>query len=136
VLTIGAASDPRVVPARRSWTVTFLGIDALDSVSVTGGGAGAGIERTDLGWQVTIEDAPTDAELRLTVRATRRSGTTDRSRRLHAVLDPAQWDHELKWRAWAVLESDEDDLAKLAELQTVGVPAALLSALTEVLVSS
>ena len=51
------------------------------------------------------------------------------------MLDPAQWDHELKWRAWAVLESDEDDLAKLAELQAVGVPAALLSALTEVLVS-
>jgi len=135
VLTIGAATNPSVVPARRSWTVTFFGLDSLDSVTVAGGGAGAGIARTDLGWQVTVEDAPSDIELRLTVRAARGSRTADR-RRLQAVLATAQWDHELKWRAWDVLESDADDVGKLAGLQAIGTPAALLSALTEVMASS
>ncbi|MGI5125721.1 TIM-barrel domain-containing protein [Pseudonocardia sp. CA-107938] len=136
VLTIGPASNPAVVPARRSWTVTFLGLSALDSVSVVGGGSGAVIERTGLGWQVTVEDVPSDAELRLTVRATRRSATADRTRRLHAVLSTAQWDHELKWRAWGALESSADEVGKLAELQAIGVPPGLLSALSEILVSS
>ncbi|MFG1603045.1 TIM-barrel domain-containing protein [Actinoplanes sp. NPDC049265] len=106
-VTVGPASAPAVVPARRTWTVR-----------VPGGAA------------VTVEDAPVDTELRIPVRA----GAAPADR-LFDLLARAQWEHEGKLAAWTVLGGDTDDLTKLAGLQTLDLPEPLLSALTEILTS-
>jgi hypothetical protein len=127
-LTVGAASDPSVVPARRDWTVRFLGVSRVDDVEVSGGGeavAGDGV--------VTVAGAPADVELRIRVRFGAAPG--DRQSRLFDLLSRAQWEHERKQAAWDVLTTDAEDLRKVSGLQALGMPESLLSALIEILVS-
>jgi alpha-glucosidase (family GH31 glycosyl hydrolase) len=124
-LTIGPASDPAVVPARRSWTVTVLGASALEAT-------GTGVSPVVDGGTVTIADVPADAEIRIQLSAI---AGTDKQSRLFALLGRAQWEHERKWAAWNVLTTDADDLGKVSELQALGLPDSLLSALVELIVS-
>ena len=60
---------------------------------------------------------------------------TDKRQQLFDLLARAQWDHARKLDAWKVLRPDGDNLRKVAGLQALGLPADLLSALTEILVS-
>lgn len=117
VLTIGAASDPAVVPGRRTWTVRFLGLPG-------------GAETT-----VTVADAPTDADLRIPLPAPDGPATELKRQRLFDLLARAQWTHERKLLAWQVISADTDDAGKVGELQAIGTPDTLLSALTELIVS-
>jgi hypothetical protein len=121
-LTIGPASDPSVVPARRDWTVRFLGAEVTEAT---------GAEVTD--GLLTVTGAPADGELRISVRFA--AAPADKRRRLFDLLARAQWEHAGKLDAWHVLRTDADSLRKVAALQSLGLPGALLSALTEVLVS-
>jgi hypothetical protein len=57
----------------------------------------------------------------------------DVSAELYAILNAAQYEHEAKAAAWAVLEADRPTAAKLAELHAQGHPRALLGALAELL---
>ena len=128
-LTIGAASDPGVVPARRDWTVNFLGVSVIDAVEVSGG-----FEPVVTGGVVTIAGVPADGELQVRVRVGAALG--DKRNRLFDILARAQWEHERKLAAWDVLTSDADNLRKVSGLQALGLPQPLLSALIEILVSS
>jgi hypothetical protein len=121
-LTIGPASDPSVVPASRDWTIRFLGATVTDAT-------GADLS----GNLLTVTAAPADGELRITVRLD--TAPPDKRARLFDLLSRAQWDHDRKLAAWNVLRTDADSLSKVAGLQSLAVPEALLSALTEILVS-
>ncbi len=127
-LTIGAASDPAVVPARRSWTVTVLGASSVGEVEVTGVSASPVVA----GASVTVADVPAGVALQIRIRPARRG---DRNDRLFDILGRAQWEHERKLAAWTVLTSAADDLRKVSELQALSLPETLLSALVEVIVS-
>jgi alpha-glucosidase (family GH31 glycosyl hydrolase) len=130
VLTIHAATGGPAAPARRTWTVTFLGLGHLESVEVLGADAAAEINRAT----VTLADLPTDTTVRIRLRV--KDATGDNRTRLYDMLARAQWDHERKWAAWKVIESGAGDLDQIAGLQALGLPPSLLSALTEIVVSS
>ena len=127
-LTIGAASDPGVVPGRRDWTVNFLGVAVIDEVEVSGG-----FEPVVTGGGVTIAGVPADGELQVRVRMG--AAPDDKRNRLFDILARAQWEHERKLAAWNVLTTDADSLRKVSGLQALGLPQPLLSTLIEILVS-
>jgi alpha-glucosidase (family GH31 glycosyl hydrolase) len=128
-LTIGAASDPSVVPARRDWTIRFLGASAIEVVEVRGGGEAA----VDDNGAVVIAGLPADGEIQIQVRVNP-VPEDQRRTRLFDILARAQWEHQAKSAAWRVLTT-ADDLRKVSGLQSLGVPESLLSALTEIVVS-
>jgi alpha-glucosidase (family GH31 glycosyl hydrolase) len=105
-VTIGAVTGAGVVPAERTWTVRVLGSEAA------------------------VVSGRTDAPLRVPAAA---RTPDDLSGRLYAILNAAQYDHEAKATAWAVLQSDRPTAAKLAELHAQGHPRSLLGALAELL---
>jgi alpha-glucosidase (family GH31 glycosyl hydrolase) len=135
VLTIGAATDARVVPARRTWTLTLFGLRELESVEVSGAAVTGEIGRDAGAWTVTLPDVPTNADVSVRLHGTDESGAGGRQTRLFDMLARAQWDHQRKWAAWNVLETDAADLDKIGQLQSLGLPAELLSALVEIVVS-
>jgi alpha-glucosidase (family GH31 glycosyl hydrolase) len=113
-LTIGAADDPHgVLPAARSWTVTFLGLDESRSVHVA--------------------DAPVDRPVRVQAGADPRPRTPDRSAALFGVLNAAQYGHMAKAAAWETLTSSLSPAAMLAELHAQALPRELIGALSELL---
>jgi alpha-glucosidase (family GH31 glycosyl hydrolase) len=112
-LTVGPASDPSVVPPRRDWTVRILGATG-DPVTVTGA-------PTDTSLRIEIPPGPAPA-----------AGTDQRP---FDLLARAQWDHDRKLAAWNILRRETGDLSKVAALQALGLPEALLSALTELLIT-
>jgi hypothetical protein len=126
-LTIGAASDPSVVPPRRDWTVRFLGLSRLDAVEVT-----SGLEPVVSGGVVTVVGAHAADELQIRVRVG--AAPSDQPERLFDILARAQWEHARKLAAWNVLAADADDLRKVSGLQALGLPESLLSALIEIMV--
>jgi alpha-glucosidase (family GH31 glycosyl hydrolase) len=127
-LTIHAAAGDRVAPARRTWTIRFLGLGHIDSVDVDVDGLAAEIGPST----VTLADVPTGADVRITVHAARAVPPPDKRPRLFDLLARAQWDHVRKWEAWKVIDSGAGDLDKIAQLQALGLPGSLLSALTEI----
>jgi alpha-glucosidase (family GH31 glycosyl hydrolase) len=111
-LTIEPADDPHgVLPATRTWTVTFLG----------------------LGDSTTVRDAPTGEPLRFDAGPDPQPRTPERSRALLAVLNAAQYGHEAKAAAWRTLTSGLAPAAMLAELHAQGTPRSLIGALGELL---
>jgi hypothetical protein len=89
VLTIHAATGARGAPARRTWTVTFLGLGEVESVDVDGAPVAAEIGPSS----VTLADVPTDTDVRITVHSTGDGPPADKGPRLLDVLARAQWDH-------------------------------------------
>jgi len=112
-LTIGAAEDPHgVLPATRTWTVTFLGLDRES---------------------VTIAGAPTDRPATADAGPDPRPRTRDRSGALFGVLVSAQYGHEAKAAAWRTLTSELPAESILAELHAQALPRELIGALSELL---
>jgi hypothetical protein len=112
-LVIGAAEDPHgVLPRRRTWTVTFLGLDR----------------------SITVEDAPVDEPLTVGAGASDpQPRTKDLRGALFALLTAAQYGHEAKATAWATVTSGLPVAAMLAELHAQGLPRSLAGALGELL---
>jgi Glycosyl hydrolases family 31 TIM-barrel domain/Glycosyl hydrolase family 31 C-terminal domain/Domain of unknown function (DUF5110) len=112
-LTIGAADDPhRILPATRSWTVRFLGVEHPGE---------------------TVADAPTGEPVIVHAQVADGPLTADRSDALFAVLNAAQFGHEAKATAWRTLTSDLPPHAMLAELHAQELPRELIGALSELL---
>ena len=135
-LEIVAAEDPHgVLPAARTWTVTFLGLDPDTSLRVDGGSAEpvAGGGRCGAA-SVTVRDVPTDRSLRVQAGAGDPAPRTlRRADALFAVLNAAQFGHEAKAAAWGTLSSELAPEAMLAELHAQAVPRELIGALSELL---
>jgi alpha-glucosidase (family GH31 glycosyl hydrolase) len=130
-LTIGAADDPRgVLPAARTWTVTFLGVEPDTPVRADGGSAEPASGRFA---SVTVRDVPADRALRIETGADPSPRTLDRPDALFAVLNAAQFGHEAKAAAWGTLTSGLAPEAMLAELHAQAVPRELIGALSELL---
>jgi hypothetical protein len=131
-LTIGAADGPAgVVPETRTWTVTLLGLPAGTAVRVDGephhlGDTASGRVSVTLTRDATVEAT-------VSVGADPRPATQDLDDRLFALLNTAQYPYEAKAALLRVVSSPRSAAAKLAELQALTPPEALLSALTELL---
>jgi hypothetical protein len=111
-LVIGPAEGAAgVVPERRTWTVTFLGLDRSE----------------------TLADVPAGEAVRVRVDPDPRPRTAALRDRLFSVLNAAQWGHREKERAWRTLTSDLPAGAMIAELHAEGTPRALAAALEELL---
>ncbi len=133
VLAIGPADDPHgVLPAARTWTVTFLGVDAGVRPAAESGGDGAAA--ADGRASITVRDTPSGQAVGVTA-ATGDAPRTPRLREaLYDVLNAAQYDHEAKAAAWATLtEPDLSPAAMLAELHAQALPRELVGVLTELL---
>ena len=121
-LVIEPADGPDgVVPAVRTWTVTFLGLGA-DEV--------AGADVSPRGASVTVTG---DVRSTLTVATTPdpTPRTRDREERLFAVLNTAQYLYEDKSTAWTIITSGRPDFDVFADLHALGLPPALMGALAE-----
>ena len=111
-LTIGPAEDPHgVLPAERTWTVRFLGLDA----------------------EPARLQGPPGEPLCAEAGADPQPRTPDRAGALFALLGTAQWGHLAKASTWHTLESALSPEAKLAELHAQAVPRELIGALSELL---
>jgi hypothetical protein len=131
-LTIGAAEDPHgVLPATRTWTVTFLGIPAGAEIRVDGeaAAAAAAVGRVS----VTVPGVAAGRAIRVRAGADPQPRTIGREEALFAVLNAAHYDHDAKAAAWRTLTSDLPAAAMLAELHAQGLPRELIGALSELL---
>lgn len=131
-LTIDPAAGPAgVVPATRRWTVTVLGLPADTAVLVDGaahptsaaapGRVSVTLTR-DTGSSVTVGVGPDP-----------HPATQDLDARIFALLNAAQYPYEAKAALWRIASAPRSPAARLAELQALDPPKALLSALTELL---
>jgi hypothetical protein len=131
-LSIGPAEDPHgVLPQARTWTVTFLGLDAGAPVHVDG----SVVDRVQGHGRVSVRiaSARTDRPIRVSVDADPQPRTRGRSDALFAVLNAAQYGHEAKAAAWRTLTSELPPAAMLAELHAQALPRELIGALSELL---
>lgn len=128
-LTIGAATGAAgVVPARRTWTVTLLGVEASRTTAAQATAADA-----FNGVGITVSDVATDEQTRVTFGPDLVPRTSDLPGRLFDLLNRAQFDFEDKAAVWRTVSSTRSSGAILAELQSQGLAPALQSALTELL---
>ncbi|MEJ5914513.1 glycoside hydrolase family 31 protein [Pseudokineococcus sp. 1T1Z-3] len=137
-LTVGPATGPTdVVPARRTWTVTFVALEdgRAPVVTVDGDAASAEVTRTATRTSVTASGiAPTSTlHVDLGVRPALRDN--DVHGRLFALLDAAQTEHRLKNRAYDVITADQPASLRMSRLVAMELEPALLSALAEVLLA-
>ena len=131
-LVIAAAEDPHgVLPAARTWTVTFLGLPADTPIRVDGtevpvvGGEGR--------VSVTVDDVPAGRAIRVQTGGDPQPRTHDRLGALFTVLNSAQYEHVAKTEAWRTLTADLSPAAMLAELHAQALPRELIGALSELL---
>jgi alpha-glucosidase (family GH31 glycosyl hydrolase) len=131
-LEIGAAEDPHgVLPAARTWTVTFLGLG--DDAPVRVDGSDEPVIAAEGRVSVTVRDVAAGQAIRVATGADPQPRTCDRSEALFTVLNSAQFDHRAKTAAWRTLTSDLPPAAMLAELHAQALPRELIGALSELL---
>jgi hypothetical protein len=132
---IAAADDPHgVLPGRRTWTVTVLGVGEGTRLHVEGD-TSADVVHRDGRASVTVADVPPDRPVRVVVAAAPDGPRThERDAALFAVLNTAQFGHEAKAAAWQTLTARHlSPEAKLAELHAQALPRELIGALSELL---
>ena len=121
-----------IVPAVRTWTVTFLAL--ADDVRVEA--PGTHVERTAEGHlRVTVADVPAGQEVRVALAGDVGLRPNDVARHVHGILDAAQVDYELKRRVLDVVTSDRPLHVRLSHLAALGAPDALREAVEEVLLA-
>jgi alpha-glucosidase (family GH31 glycosyl hydrolase) len=117
-----AEGDMDSVPVRRRWRVTFLGAPAP--------GQEAGAVTTD---RFSIDlDAATDEGAVVTLAGLPVVGV-DAREAARRLLEGAQAGNPEKLTAWEVVDRDAPRADRMAELETVGLPESLRSALVELL---
>lgn len=128
-LTVSPAEGPSgIVPATRTWTITMLGLPASTAVMVDGEAQGSTSDRV----RVTVTRATT-AAFSVSVGADPRPATQEVRERIFALLNAAQHPYESKAALLNTATAPRSAAARIAELQALDPPEALLSALTELL---
>ncbi|WIB35618.1 TIM-barrel domain-containing protein [Curtobacterium sp. MCJR17_043] len=117
-----AVGDVDVVPVRRRWRVTFLGSPAA--------GQEAAVVRPDR-FSVDL-DVPTDEGAFLTLAGPPSVGVDARDA-ARELLERAQAGNPEKLTAWEIVDRDVPRADRIVELETVGLPDSLRSALVELL---
>ena len=133
-LTIGAAAGAkRLVPHTRTWTVTLLACPDARRVTVDGQAQAASVDGGRS--RVTVDGRPTDQAVALVFGPGLVPRTVDVAGRMFEVLHRSHYDNEAKQAAADALATPVDRAVQLARLQAQGIPAPLLSAITELLVA-
>ena len=134
-VTIGpVAGNPEVVPAHRTWTVTFLGRRA-DRVQVRVDGEEVTVPLNRAGSRIRVTvDVPATARLTVTLLDPTPVGAAVGDR-LFAVLDRAQIGYELKQQVLEVATEPAPLAGRLSYLLALALPPALTAAVTELLLA-
>jgi hypothetical protein len=133
--------DARVVPLVRRWTLTFpaLAPDGPGAdgplVTVDGAPVDAVVARDDRGLHVTVEAVAPTSRVVVELGPAPRLGDNDVDARVFATLDRARVAYDDKERAHRVLTADWPLPVRVSHLQALGLPRALESALTEILLA-
>ena len=136
--------DVRVVPAARRWTVTFPALgaaglrapaDVAPVVTVDGTPADALVERDDRGLHVTVEAVAPTSCLVVDLGHDPCLADNDVDTRVFAALDRARVPYDDKERAHRVLTADRPLSVRVSHLRALGLPSALESSLTEILLA-
>jgi alpha-glucosidase (family GH31 glycosyl hydrolase) len=134
ILTIGPVRGAvSAVPTRRTWTVTLLGCAGVNPITQDEATLPKSMVRGRT--SVTVADVPADQPVRLVFGPNLSTRTDDIPARVFEVLHRAAYDHEAKQAAWHTVLEPIDGAVKLARLQALGLPPALLSAVTELIVA-
>lgn len=133
-LTIGPATGAAgIVPDRRTWTVTLLGVDVADvpEHAVRTAGCSAELHYASGRLSVRLDDVAADASVSVVFGADLQPRTVGVKARLEELLTRAQCGFTAKTDVWSVLQSDLPRVAQLAALHAQRLPGALFSAITE-----
>ncbi|KGM13375.1 glycoside hydrolase family 31 protein [Cellulomonas bogoriensis] len=136
VRPVEGAAD--VVPASRTWTVTFpalaVGADPVAEVDGTTVVARTAAEGERL--SVTVEDVPRGSTVRVHLGDGPRLRANDVRARVFAVLDRARIEHATKSRVLEATTCDQPVAARLTHLQALDLDPVLETAVTEILAAS
>jgi len=128
---------PDVIPAVRSWTLTFpaLSDEVTPAASVDGRPVQARLRRESTRTSVTVEDVPRSACLRMDLGADPQLRDNDVHNRLFRVLDRAQTKYAIKTRVMAIATADRPLAVRLAHLEALDLEPALATAINEILLA-
>jgi hypothetical protein len=137
VLLVGPASgNLDCLPARRSWTLTFLAYDGAEpEVSVAGRPVEGAVRRAARRVSVQIEDVPVTATIRVSLGQRPRLAAKDVEDRLFALVHRAQLPYELKTRLYAAATAQAPLTTRLSQLQALELGPALETAVFELLLA-
>jgi Glycosyl hydrolases family 31/Domain of unknown function (DUF5110) len=139
VLTIGPISgNAGCVPARRSWTVTFLAYDGGETspeVTVDGTTVAASVLATGRRTSVRVEDVPTGSGIRISLGARPELAPNDVEDRLFTLLHRAQLEYLVKTRAYQAAIADAPLTTRISQLQSLELGRPLEAALFELLLA-
>jgi len=131
-LRIGSVQGDRgLVPPTRSWTLTFLGrLPAGAEITLAGRTLAPTV--SDDRFSVTVDAAAADESLLTIAGGTPVVGSDPRPR-IRRVLERAQMSNPEKLAAWEVVDAPGSAAERIASLAAVGLPPAVLAAVTELL---
>jgi hypothetical protein len=128
---IGAVTGrPDVVPAERSWTITFFAL--LPDGDVTINGRPALVSGRDGRWSVSVTSAATEPTVLQLTGGKLRVGP-DRRDAILDVIERAQMSNPVKLAIWQAVTDHRDAVDTLTELQAIDVPDDVRAAITELL---
>lgn len=137
-VTIGPASGAiGILPDRRSWRVTFLGMSEVAQLDTTVDGVAApsAAATGDGRLSISMEPAAATSVLRFSIGADPQLAANTVRERLFALLDTAQIDYEAKSRIHDIATSDHPLHVRMSHLQALDLSRALESAVGEILLA-
>ena len=138
-VTIGPASGALgCLPGRRSWTVTFIGLDGGVNPVARGsdGPLASEVGREGGRISVSVGDLPVADSLMVTVGPNPALAANDVSGRLFAMLDRAHIEYETKKRIHTIATSQRPLSVRISHLQALGLDRALDTAVGEILLAA
>ncbi len=138
VVRVGpAAGNTGCLPARRSWTLTFLAHQAQTDPAVTVDATAVPVEvrRTGRRTSVRVADVPVTATVRIDLGNSPVLAANDVEDRLFALVHRAQLSYEVKTRLYAAATADAPLTTRLSQLQALQLGPALEAAVFELLLA-
>ncbi|MDQ1743159.1 MAG: hypothetical protein QOE23_1498 [Pseudonocardiales bacterium] len=138
VVQVGPATgNTGCLPARRSWTLTFLAHQAQadPAVTVDATAVSAEIRRVGRRTSVRIADVPVSATVRVDLGDSPVLAANDVEDRLFALVHRAQLSYEVKTRLYAAATADAPLTTRLSQLQALQLGPGLEAAVFELLLA-
>ena len=138
VLQVGPADgNTGCLPARRSWTLTFLACQAAGepSVTVDGEPVAAEVLRTGRRTSVRVADVPVTVAVRVSWGSDPGWPPTMLPDRLFALVHRAQLSYDVKTRLYAAVTADAPLATRLSQLQALRLGPDLEAAVFELLLA-
>jgi hypothetical protein len=132
-----ATGNTDCLPARRSWTLTFLAHQAATdpAVTVDGAAVAAVVQRAGRRTSVRITDVPVTATVRVGLGGGPALAANDVRDRLFDLVHRAQLSYEVKTRLYAAATADAPVTIRLSQLQALQLGPALEAAVFELLLA-